>query len=129
MKNQIFREEIPNSLLFGLLDKICMKTEKYYYIDYISYKKFEYEEKIKTEFLTTLRPLYHESKRTYLDRPMTYNSFVNIVRQICKRNHIPFSSKIRYNKSSYNIDYYIYYEEPCGFLRVPPAAYQPPTGG
>lgn len=117
-KNQIFREEVPKSLLFNLLQNICLKTDKYYFIDYNSYKKFLYEEELHKTFLDTLRPLYHESKRVYLDRKMTYNSFINIVRQICKFNHIPFTSKIHYNKSSYNIDYYIY-EEPCGFLNCP----------
>lgn len=110
MKNQIFRETIlPSSLLFDMLEIVAMKTAKYYYIDYNSYKKFMYEEAMQQTFVQTIRPYYHESKQHYLDRKMTYNSFINIVRQICKNNNIPFTSKIRYNKSAYNIDYYIFY--------------------
>lgn len=109
MKNQIFRAAVPPDILFALLDRICLKTAKYYYIDYNSFKKFAYEDAVRAAFFDALRPLYHESKQYYLDRKMTYNAFVNIVRQVCKTNHIAFTSKIRYNKSSYNIDYYIFH--------------------
>lgn len=109
MKNQIFRADVPNALLFSLLDRLCMKTEKYYYIEYTSFRKFMFDEEARDAWLTSLRPYYHESKRYYLDRKMTYNGFINLVRQICKKNHIPFTSKIHYNKTSYNIDYYIFF--------------------
>jgi len=111
MKNQIFRSEVPKTLLFVLLDRLCMKTDKYYYIDYHSYRKFMFDEVSRDEWLQQVRPFYHESKRHYIDRKMTYNSFVNMIRQICKLNHIAFTSKIRYDKTSYNIDYYIFLSE------------------
>jgi hypothetical protein len=117
MKNQIFREEVPSYLLFDLLDKICLKTAKYYYIDFNSYKKFVYSNDetaskgtLQEDFICKIRRFYHESKLHYLERKMTYNSFINIVRQICKKGHIPFTSKICYNKSKYNIDYYIFHD-------------------
>jgi hypothetical protein len=105
--NQIFKKEIPNSLLFNLLDNICLKTERFYYIDYNSYKKFIYED-AHVYFIENLRNYYHDSKKYYLDRTMSYNSFTNMIRQICKHNNIIFNSKIIYNKSKYNIDYFIY---------------------
>jgi hypothetical protein len=46
----------------------------------------------------------------YLERKMVYNSFTNIVRQICKLNNIMFTSQIKYNESKYNIDFFIYHE-------------------
>jgi hypothetical protein len=30
MSNQIFKNNIPNNIFFELLDKICLKNEKYY---------------------------------------------------------------------------------------------------
>ena len=33
MTNQIFKNNVPNNLLFDTLDKICLKTDKYYLID------------------------------------------------------------------------------------------------
>ena len=60
-------------------------------------------------FLETLLPYYQESKRFYVERDFSYNSFVNIIRQICKSGDIMFTSKIKYNESKYNIDYFIYF--------------------
>ncbi len=107
---QIFRKEIPNALLFDLLDKICLKTPKYYLIDINTYKKLMYHN-LHTSFTEDIIEYYHESKRFYLRRKMSYNSFINIIRQICKNNNIVFSSQIKYNKSKYNIDYFIYFTE------------------
>ena len=52
---------------------------------------------------------YHLSKQFYVTRKMTYNSFVNIVRHICKSNNIMYTSQMKYNESKYNIDYNVYY--------------------
>ena len=107
---QIFRKEIPNEILFNLLEQICLKTTKYYLIDINTYKKLLYHE-LHIPFLDTLIEYYHESKRFYIKRNVSYNSFINIIRQICKNNNIVFSSQIKYNKSKYNIDYFIFYTQ------------------
>ena len=39
MTNQIFKKNVPNELLFTLLDKICFKTDEYYLIDNNAYRK------------------------------------------------------------------------------------------
>lgn len=108
MLKQIFRLNVPITILFELLESICLKTEKYYLIDQNAYKKLTYMQYDKP-FLDTLLPYYQSSKRFYVTRKCTYNSFVNIVRQICKSNDIMFASKIHYNESKYNIDYFIYF--------------------
>ena len=108
MLKQIFRENVPISLLNDLLEKICLKTEKYYLIDNNAFRKLVFH-KHHEEFLDTILPFYQESKKFYVTRKFTYNSFVNIVRQICKSNDVMFTSKIKYNESKYNIDYFIYY--------------------
>jgi hypothetical protein len=43
-----------------------------------------------------------------LDKPLNYKSFITIIRQICKFNNIQYQNFIKYEKSSYNIYYYIY---------------------
>ena len=108
MLKQIFRENVPISLLNDLLEKICLKTEKYYLIDNNAFRKLVFH-KHHESFLDTILPFYQESKKFYVTRKFTYNSFVNIVRQICKSNDVMFTSKIKYNESKYNIDYFIYY--------------------
>jgi hypothetical protein len=105
---QIFKNKVPKEILFELLEKICLKTETYYLFDNNSLKKLIYHQ-LYSPFVETIQPYYHYSKRFYLTRKLTYNSFTNIVRQICKSQNIEFISHKKYNESVYNIDYYIFY--------------------
>jgi hypothetical protein len=104
---QLFRKPVDNALLFNLLENICKKTEKYYIVDFNAYKKMLYHE-LQTDFFNSLMEYYHVSKQFYLTRKLSYNSFTNIIRQICKNKNIMFTSNIKYNKSNYTIEYYIY---------------------
>lgn len=108
MSTQIFKNNIPNENLFELLDKICLKNEKHYIFNIESYKKGVYNGDIQN-FLNFCIPYYHLSKRKYLERKLTYNSFTTVLRQICNFNKITYTSQIKYNKSTYDIMYYIYY--------------------
>jgi hypothetical protein len=106
--NQIFRKAVPNEILFGLLESICLKTNKYYLIDMNSYKKMLFNG-YNNKFFETIRPYYHDSKLYYLTRKTTYNSFTNIIRQICKNNNIMFASQIKYCESKYVIEFFIFF--------------------
>jgi hypothetical protein len=108
MSNQIFKKNIPNEILFELLDSICLKNEKHYLLNNESFKKGVFKDII-IIFFEKCRQYYHLSKRKYLERKLTYNSFTTIVRQICNFNKITYTSQIKYDKSTYNIVYYIYY--------------------
>ena len=106
MSIQIFKKEVPNCLLFELLNKICVKNKDSYIINNISFKKGMYNNLI-TTFFESIRKYYHISKRKYLDKPLTYNSFITIVRQICKFNQLSYKNEIKYDRSTYEIIYYI----------------------
>ena len=108
MLNQIFKKSIPNNEFFKFLDQISFKNEKHYTINNDAYKKGLFKEVI-TDFLNFCTPYYHLSKRKYLEKKISYNSFITILRQICNFNKIQYTSKILYDKSNYNIVYYIYY--------------------
>ena len=108
MSSQIFKEQVPNELLIKLLDDIAVKTEKCYVINNNSYKKGMFNTII-TDFITQCIPYYHLSKRKYLERKLSYNSFITIIRQICNFNKITYTYQIKYDKSSYDIMYYIYF--------------------
>jgi len=108
MVSQLFKKTIPNELLFTLLDKICIKTDKYYLIDINAYKKLLFYN-YHTEFCDTIKEYYFAGKQFYVERKMTYNSFTNIIRQICKNSNIMYTSQIKYNESKYNIDYLIFF--------------------
>jgi len=108
MLKQIFKKNVPINILFELLEKICLKTERYYLIDNNAFKKLLYNN-YQDDFLEEILPYYQESKKFYATRKFNYNSFINIVRQICKSCGVMFTSKIKYNESKYNIDYFIYF--------------------
>jgi hypothetical protein len=108
MSLQIFKERIPPDILFGLFEDLCVKNDRYYTFNNISYKKGVFTEKI-NDFLNACKEYYFTSKQKYLDRKLTYNNFMTVIRQICNANNIVYTSKIKYNKSMYEIEHYIYY--------------------
>jgi hypothetical protein len=114
MTNQIFKREVPQHILFDLLDKICLKTDKYYYVDFNSYKKMLFLD-LSATFLKDLDEYYHISKKFYLEREFTYTSFINIIRQICKFSRYHFESETKYSHSQYYINYLVYHTNPSEF--------------
>jgi len=108
MSSQIFKQQIPTDLLFSLLELVTIKNDKHYTFDVISFKKGVFSQSI-ADFLIKCKPYYYASKYKYIDRKLTYNSFTTILRQICNYNKIVYTSQIKYDKSDYNIVYYIYF--------------------
>jgi len=108
MSTQIFKKNLPNEILFTLLDSMCLKNEKHYTLNIESFKRGTFKELIQI-FINECKPFYHLYKRKYLEKKLTYNSFTTILRQICNFNKITYTSKIVYDKSTYGIVYYIYY--------------------
>ena len=108
MSTQIFKKFMPIELVFNLLDLICVKNEKFYIFNSNSFKKGVYNESIQ-KFIVDCNDYYHNSKKKYLERKLTYNSFTTILRQICNLNKTTYTSQIKYDKSSYDIVYYIYF--------------------
>jgi hypothetical protein len=110
MLKQIFHKNVPIQVLFELFDQICMKNEKFYTFDINSYRKMLFHN-LHEPFFEKIIECYHKSKQFYVTRQLNYNSFINIIRQICKSNNIKYISQIKYNNSNYNIDYFIYFQQ------------------
>jgi hypothetical protein len=108
MPTQIFRNLVPKEMLFSLLERICLKTDKYFLIDSNAYKKLVFYN-LHTELAESLKPYYHLGKYYYIERKMTYNAFITIIRQICKASAIMYSSSMKYNRSNYSIEYLVYF--------------------
>ena len=106
--SQIFKSKIPTDILFKLLDNIATKDEKKYIVDNNSYKKGILNNSI-DEFLENCKPYYFLSKKKYLEKKITYNSLITVIRQICNYNEIKYTSQIKYDKSKYSILYFIYF--------------------
>lgn len=106
--NPIFKTLVSKEILFELLEKICVKTNIYFLFDHNAFKKLMYHN-LHISFFQTIKPCYYPSKRHFLTRTFTYNSFVNVLRQICKSQNITYTTHKKYNESICNIDYYIFY--------------------
>jgi hypothetical protein len=108
MSSQIFKHTVPNALLFQFLEKTAIKTEKKYIFNNIGFKKGLIGN-VTENFINDCKQYYFDSKRKYLERKLTYNSLTTVLRQICNHNKITYTSQIKYDKSSYDIEYYIFY--------------------
>lgn len=108
MSYQIFKSEVPKDVLFNFLDNICIKNEKNYILNLMAFKKGVFNESI-IEFFKNINKHYHNSKKKYLEKKLTYNSFITVIRQICNHLKITYTSQVKYDKSVYDIIYYIYF--------------------
>lgn len=104
--NQIFKTPVPVTLLWTFLKENFEESETHIQINKFLYKKTEYNQRLST-FINALKPHYHNSKRKYIDRNMTYNYFLTIIRQLCNSHNILYTTKLVYDKSSYEIEYTI----------------------
>ena len=107
---QIFKNKYPLDKFIELLENITYKEGKLnniYFIDNSNYKISQLKN-ILGDFLKDVKSYYHVSKYFYIERKITYSNFITIIRQICKSHNIPMISKIKYEKSTYRMCYYIY---------------------
>ena len=111
MKSQIFKSIPPLEMMIDLLNQICDKIDNsYYLLTNDAFKKgilFHWID----PFIHSCQLYYHSSKLIYLEKYLktkNYNHFITIIRQICKIHHIIYTSKIKYIKSNYLIEYKIY---------------------
>ena len=109
MSNQIIKTLIPNETVFSFLQMNCIKNGNCFIFNTIAFKRGLYNESIKT-FLGECDKHYHCSKKKYLDIKSNYSKFVTVLRQICKSNQLKYTSQIKYERSTYEIIYYIYTE-------------------
>uniref|UniRef100_A0A6C0KNU3 Uncharacterized protein n=1 Tax=viral metagenome TaxID=1070528 RepID=A0A6C0KNU3_9ZZZZ len=107
MVSQIFKKQIPNLMIIKLLDDIAIKCDKCYVLNNNAFKKGIFNSVI-DNFILECKPYYYSSKQKYLERKLTYNSFITIIRQICNNNKINYKSQIKYDHSNYDILYYIF---------------------
>lgn len=104
---QIFKEITKPETLYEFLKLYCVYEKNRYTLTNIIFRKYKFENKIKP-FFDSIKKDYHEAKQFYLTRYSKYKEFITVIRQICKANHIPFTSKINYLNSTYEITYFIY---------------------
>lgn len=106
--SQIFKTSFSNEIIYDFLKEFCDKTKNFYVFSKATFKKIKLQSPKKLEeFYENIKPNYFKSKRFYLERDKTYKNFITILRQLTKYHHIPYTSKIIYLKSTYEIKYFI----------------------
>lgn len=106
-KSQIFKTQFPNEQFYTFVQSFCLTNDKCHILSKTAFRKALFHNVI-DPFVALLTPHYHTSKKHYIERKLNYNHFLTIIRQICKANAISFVSKVVYDKSQYEIVYYIY---------------------
>jgi len=105
--NQNFKTNIPLNLLWDYLQNNFMDKDTHFIINKFLFKKAEYNNSI-AAFIESLKEYYFISKRKYVERTMTYKNFLTVIRQLCNASNINYTSKLVYDKSSYEIEYSVY---------------------
>lgn len=106
MKTNYFTEPIPISLLFILLQELCMVSNQCYIMDMPAYYNGIHKGLIQ-KFMEDCNPYYLPSKKFYTTNELTYKSFLTVVRHVCKINNISYSNHIQYSHSIYQVVYHI----------------------
>jgi hypothetical protein len=108
MTSQLFKENIPITILYDFLEKTCIKdsVNKFFIFSKSAFKKAEIYNLL-TNFKEAIKPYYYSSKQYYVERDLSFIRFTTIIKQICNVNNIEIISKIVYNKSKYEMEYYI----------------------
>jgi hypothetical protein len=106
MSTQLFNNDIPNKILLDYLLSCCREENNVIEFSKSSYKKSIFNKSLDV-YLESIKPYYIPSKQHYVTRAISYPRVITLIRQICNHNIIPFSSKIRYDRSTYSIFYYI----------------------
>lgn len=102
----IFIKSPHINILYDLLNKYCDIYNNQYIFDNIVYKKLVFNNMI-IEFYNNIKLFYNKNKQFYLERTVTFNSLLTIIRQILKYHKINYSKTIKYSNNNYNIIYYI----------------------
>lgn len=107
---QLFKDELPYNMFVNFLNDICIKQHSnnniVYIINYELFKKGLFNDTI-INFIELCKNYYYKSKHTYLNKKITYKGLITVVRQLCKYHRLSYKSQIVYDRSKYNIVYYI----------------------
>jgi hypothetical protein len=104
---QIFKIDPLYEYLQEILDKFCNKHNNYYVVDYISYKKIVFHN-YQYEWLSQLLEHYYKSKQFYITRKFSFQSFITIIRQLCKFFNIEYDYLYDKNQSYHYLKYRLY---------------------
>ena len=104
--NQIIKEHVD--FFNEFISDIGIQENNYIVINETIFNQAKYNDKIQP-FFDKLIPYYYKSKQFYVTREINFGNFITVLRQICKKNNVEYTSKIKYSKSTHFMEYYISY--------------------
>jgi hypothetical protein len=111
MRSSLFRSKVPRTVLITLLRDIG-RRERNGYAVYDELLRRKGRESSICAFLCAAVTYYYPSKWHYVRRVKDAKSLMAVIRQICKHQGIPISSRTVYQHGCYTIHYKIIIEEP-----------------
>lgn len=106
MNKQLFKGTVPRDIIVKFINEYCVREGKWHMFSKSCFRKAVYHDHI-TELCCSISEYYHVSKRYYVLREINYTRFTTILRQLCKQHNILYTSRVVYDKSKYEIIYYI----------------------
>jgi hypothetical protein len=107
--SQLFKKQYPFENFKHFIEDICLKTDKqnFYLYTKACFKRANLSG-VMFKLYEDIAPYYHVSKQKYADKTnITYKSSINLFRQVCKLHKIPIETSIKYDKSTYELEYII----------------------
>ena len=108
--SQLLQNKYKKEIFYEFLNKYCNLEKKNLIFNKASLKRAKLDNAVKP-FCEDLKNYYFPSKHFYLEREFLYKNIATIIRQLCKYLHIPYTSRIKYSKSKYEIVYIIFPEK------------------
>jgi hypothetical protein len=99
-------KQIPLHILYEFLEKVCLKYAHCYDFDYNAYRKMTFQQ-CHLAFIEQLKPYYRVD---ITQTPVSFQSIVNMIRQICRFQKVKFLPIKTYHNSRYFVHYHIYYD-------------------
>ncbi len=108
--SQLIQNNYEKETFYEFLNKYCNLEKNKLIFNKASLKRAKLEKAVEP-FCEDLKKYYFPSKHFYLEREPLYKNIATIIRQLCKYLHIPYTSRIKYSKSKYEIVYIIFPEK------------------
>tara|TARA_Y100000591_G_scaffold11239_1_gene8736 strand:+ start:2315 stop:2644 length:330 start_codon:yes stop_codon:yes gene_type:complete len=107
--SQLIQNKYDKTHFYNFLNKYCDLEKNNLIFNKAALKRAKIDNSI-VSFCQDLKKYYFKSKHFYLEREPLYKNIATIIRQLCKYLHIPYTSRIKYSKSKYEIMYVIFPE-------------------
>lgn len=104
---QVFKIDPLYEYLQEILEKFCIKHKNHYVVDYISYKKIVFHN-FQYEWLSLLLEHYYKSKQFYITRKFSFQSYLTIIRQLCKFFSIEYDYLYDKHQNNHHLKYRLY---------------------